>query len=184
MKPKISVFIATSLDGYIARKDGSIDWLMDANSLASEGEDCGYQSFIATIDMLIMGRYSYEKVITFDEWPYGTLPVIVMSSKPIQIPEHLNQVVSVSNQSPTDLINELSQQGIQHLYLDGGITIQRFLQENLINEITITMIPVLIGSGRSLFGLLTHDIRLKHLSTNTYQGGFVQIKYEIGEYHT
>lgn len=181
MKPKISVFIATSLDGYIARNDGSIDWLMEANSLAPQGEDCGYKSFIASIDTLIMGRYSYEKIITFDEWPYGALPVIVMSSKPIQVPEHLNHVVSVSNQSPTDLISELRQQGVQHIYLDGGLTIQRFLQDNLINEITITMIPVLIGSGRSLFGLLMHDIKLKHLATTTYPGGFVQIKYQIRE---
>ncbi|HAZ7572161.1 dihydrofolate reductase family protein [Legionella sp. PATHC032] len=179
MKPKISVFIATSLDGYIARKDGSIDWLMEANSLASPGEDCGYRSFIATIDTIIMGRYSYEKVITFDEWPYGSIPVIVMSSKPIQIPEHLRHTISISNQSPSELVSELAQHGIQHVYLDGGITIQRFLQNNLIDEITITLIPVLIGSGRPLFGFLENDIKLKHLSTNSYPGGFVQIKYQI-----
>ncbi|HAT6976735.1 TPA: dihydrofolate reductase [Legionella pneumophila] len=180
MKPKISVFIATSLDGYIARKDGSIDWLMEANSLASPGEDCGYRSFIATIDTIIMGRYSYEKVITFDEWPYGSMPVIVMSSKPIHIPEHLRNIISISNQSPLELASELAHHGIQHVYLDGGITIQRFLQNNLIDEITITMIPVLIGSGRPLFGFLENDIKLKQLSTNSYPGGFVQIKYQIG----
>ncbi|HAT1658034.1 TPA: dihydrofolate reductase family protein [Legionella pneumophila] len=181
MKPKISVFIATSLDGYIARKDGSIDWLMEANSLASPGEDCGYRSFIATIDTIIMGRYSYEKVITFDEWPYGSLPVIVMSSKPIQVPEHLQHIISVSNQSPSDLVSELAHHGIQHVYLDGGITIQRFLQNNLIDEIIITLIPVLIGSGRPLFGFLENDIKPKHLSTTSYPGGFVQIKYRIGK---
>ncbi|HAU1250723.1 TPA: dihydrofolate reductase [Legionella pneumophila] len=179
MKPKILVFIATSLDGYIARNDGSIDWLIEANSLASPGEDCGYRSFIATIDTIIMGRYSYEKVITFDEWPYGSIPVIVLSSKPIQIPEHLRHIITVSNQSPPDLVSELSLQGIQHVYLDGGITIQGFLQNNLVNEMTITVIPVLIGSGRSLFGSLKNDIKLTHQLTTSYPGGFVQIKYQI-----
>ncbi|MFW3143839.1 dihydrofolate reductase family protein [Legionella pneumophila] len=128
-----------------------------------------------------MGRYSYEKVITFDEWPYGSLPVIVMSSKPIQVPEHLQHIISVSNQSPSDLVSELAHHGIQHVYLDGGITIQRFLQNNLIDEIIITLIPVLIGSGRPLFGFLENDIKPKHLSTTSYPGGFVQIKYRIGK---
>lgn len=104
-----------------------------------------------------------------------------MSSKPIQIPEHLQHIITVSNQSPPDLVSELSLHGIQHVYLDGGITIQGFLQNNLVNEMIITLIPVLIGSGRPLFGSLKNDIKLKHRLTTSYPGGFVQIKYQIGE---
>lgn len=79
MPTKCSVFIATSLDGFISRDDGSIDWLMQANTLVPPGEDGGYKSFISTVDGLIMGRNSYEKVLSFDEWPYGNLPVVVLN---------------------------------------------------------------------------------------------------------
>lgn len=180
MSAKCSVFIATSLDGFISREDGSIDWLMKANTLASPGEDGGYKSFISTVDGLIMGRHSFEKVLTFDEWPYGDLPVVVMSSQAVDIPEQLRTLVSVSSETPAALVQRLSKQGANHLYIDGGVTIQRFLASNLINEMTITLIPVLLGSGRPLFGSLKNDIELDHLQTRTFDGGFVQIKYRIG----
>lgn len=144
MSTKCSVFIATSLDGFISRDDGSIDWLMKANTLAPPGEDCGYKSFISTVDGLIMGRHSYEKVLSFDEWPYGDLPVVVMSSQTITIPEQLRTSVSTSAESPIVLVQRLSKQGAKHLYIDGGLTIQGFLANNLVNEITITLIPVLL----------------------------------------
>ncbi|MCL9685558.1 dihydrofolate reductase family protein [Legionella maioricensis] len=177
---KCSVFIATSLDGFIAREDGSIDWLMKANTLALPGEDGGYKSFISTVDGLVMGRNSYEKVLSFDEWPYVDLPVVVMSSQPITIPEHLRACVSTTREDPVSLVNRLSKLGLKHLYIDGGVTIQGFLINNLINEMTITLIPILLGSGRSLFGSLKHDIELQHVSIRTFEGGFVQIKYRIG----
>lgn len=179
MSPKLSVFIATSLDGYIAREDGSIDWLMDANQLARPGEDCGYKAFIATVDLLIMGRHSFEKVLSFEEWPYGELPVLVLSSSPIDIPEHLKSIVSVANKKPHEVYQELEKMNVKHAYLDGGITIQHFLNAGLVNEITMTMIPTLIGSGRRLFGELEQDIKLHHIATTTYTGGFVQVKYEL-----
>lgn len=179
MPTKCSVFIATSLDGFIAREDGSIDWLMKANTLAQPGEDGGYKSFISTVDGLIMGRNSYEKVLSFDEWPYGDLPVVVLSSQTIIIPEHLQSSVSTSTETPINLVQRLSKKGMKHLYIDGGITIQGFLANNLINEITITLIPVLLGSGRSLFGALKHDVELHHVDTRTFDGGFVQQKYRI-----
>jgi dihydrofolate reductase len=179
MTAKCSVFIATSLDGYISREDGSIDWLMKANTLVPAGEDGGYKSFIATIDRLVMGRHSFEKVLSFDKWPYGNLQVIVMTSKNITIPEHLRSFVSTSSETPAALVQRLSKQGANHLYIDGGVTIQRFLDENLINEMTIILIPVLLGSGRSLFGPLKNDVQLHHIETRTINGGFVQIKYRI-----
>jgi len=179
MPIKCSVFIATSLDGFISREDGSIDWLMKANTLAPPGEDCGYKSFISTVDCLIMGRNSYEKVFSFDEWPYGDLPVIVMSSQTIKIPEHLQNCVSTSAETPCALVQRLSKQGCKHLYIDGGVTIQGFIANNLINEMTITLIPILLGNGRALFGPLKKDIELHHVESRTFDGGFVQIKYRI-----
>ncbi|MGQ3887586.1 dihydrofolate reductase family protein [Legionella sp. CNM-1927-20] len=179
MPIKCSVFIALSLDGFIARKDGAIDWLMKANTQAASTEDGGYHSFIQTVDALVMGRESFAKVLTFEQWPYGNLPVIVLSSKPILIPKHLQDKVSNSSETPKALVKRLADQGFSHLYIDGGITIQRFLAENLIHELTITITPVLIGSGRSLFGYLSHDIQLKHMETKNLSGGFVQIKYRI-----
>lgn len=178
MSPKCSVFIATSLDGFIARRDGSIDWLMKANSLAKPGEDCGYKAFIATVDCLVMGRCSFESILSFPEWPYKNLPVVVLSSEPIEIPEHLKAKVSASSENPSELVRILAEKGFNHLYIDGGITIQRFLDHGLIHELTITVIPVLLGTGRSLFGPLQQDISLKHIKTQSFDGGFVQIKYE------
>jgi dihydrofolate reductase len=179
MSVMCSVFIATSLDGFISREDGSIDWLMKANALASPGEDGGYKSFISTVDGLVMGRHSFEKVLSFDEWPYGDLPVVVMSSQTIAIPEYLRTCVFASAETPSALVHRLSNQGAKHLYIDGGVTIQGFLANNLINEMTITLIPVILGSGRSLFGSLKNDIELCHIATQTFDGGFVQIKYRI-----
>lgn len=177
-QPKLSVFIATSLDGFISRDDGSIDWLMKANELVPQGEDCGYKTFIATVDTLIMGRASYEKISTFEEWPYK-VPVIVLSSKDIAIPEALSNHVSVTRQDPAELIEQLANQGIQHIYVDGGVTIQGFLARKLIDEITITYIPVLLGSGRPLFGLLEDDIKLKLLESKTFNNNLVQVKYMV-----
>ena len=179
MLAKCSVFIATSLDGYIAREDGSIDWLMKANELAPPGEDGGYKLFISTVDALVMGRHSFEKVLSFDTWPYGTLPVVVMSSHAIAIPEHLKSCVSTSSETLIELVKRLTNQGLKHLYIDGGVTIQKFLAEHLISELTITLVPVLLGSGRSLFGPLADDIELELIETKSLGGGFVQLKYRI-----
>ena len=167
MPAKCSVFIATSLDGFISRDDGSIDWLIKANALVPPGEDGGYKSFISTVDGLIMGRNSYEKVLSFDEWPYGNIPVVFLSSQTITIPEKLRPFVSSSAETPIALVQRLSKQETKHLYIDGGMTIQGFLANNLINEMTITLVPVLLGSGRSLFGSSKQDIELQHLATRT-----------------
>lgn len=179
MLAKCSVFIATSLDGFISREDGSIDWLVKANTLAPPGEDCGYKSFMSTVDGLVMGRHSFEKVLSFDPWPYDNLPVIVMSSQFIKIPDHLKKSVSTSSETPIELVKRLTKNGFKHLYIDGGITIQKFIADHLINELTITLIPILLGSGRPLFGPLAHDIELNHIETKCFDGGFVQLKYGI-----
>ena len=174
-----SVFIAISLDGYIARAGGELDWLDEANASVPEGEDCGYLDFMNSVDVLIMGRKTYEKVLSFGEWPYGSKPVIVLSSNIIEIPDELTQTVSYSSESPKELYDRFSKEGAKRLYIDGGNTIQRFLAEGLINDITITVIPVILGSGISLFGDVKKDISLKHVATKSYEFGFVQSTYEV-----
>lgn len=180
MTAKTSVFIATSLDGFIARSDGSIDWLNQANATVPSGEDCGYESFMATIDTIVMGRNTFEQVLTFDQWPYGDRQVVVLSKTGVVIPQALREHVSVSSELPELLVDRLTAAGAQHLYIDGGQTIQSFLRSGLIQELTITVIPVLLGSGKPLFGSLESDISLQHLETHAYPFGFIQSKYRIG----
>lgn len=177
--PKVSVFIATSLDGFIARKDGSIDWLEEANATVPNGEDCGYQAFFDSVDTLLMGRKTFEKVLTFEAWPYGDKRVVVLSTQLNEVPPQLSKTVSITKSSPNKILEELSAEGAKHVYLDGGRAIQNFLMENLIDEITITTIPVLLGEGISLFGKIKNDILLTHLKTHTYENGFVQNTYRV-----
>jgi dihydrofolate reductase len=178
---KCSVFIATSLDGFIARRDGNIDWLMRASAGAPKGEDFGYGKFLALIDVLVMGRNTFERVLGFDEWPYGDKRIVVLSSRAIEIPAPLAASVTSSAESPGDLVGRLSAEGAQHLYIDGGVTIQRFLAAGLIDELTITVIPVLLGEGKPLFGPLDKDIPLSHIATRTFDIGFVQLVYRLAK---
>ena len=184
MSLKSSVFIATSLDGFIARADGNLDWLDAANATVPEGEDCGYNAFMASIDVLVMGRNSYEKVLSFGgQWPYAEKPVIVLSSRTLEIPEMLKKSVTRSSETPQELCARLSQEGIKRLYVDGGITIQRFLAAGLIDDMTITLIPTVLGNGIPLFGRVEKDILLKHIGTKTYECGFVQLTYQVAKRH-
>lgn len=176
---KASVYIGTSLDGFIARRDGSIDWLNEAQGLVPEGEDCGFKNFMDSVDTLIMGRKTFEQVLKFGEWPYGDTPVVVLSHNPVMIPSHLQDTVSCSSKSPQVLLERLSAQGMKHVYVDGGNTIQGFLAESLIDEITTTIVPVALGDGIPLFGPMEKDLKLTHVKTKTYDFGFVQTTYQI-----
>jgi dihydrofolate reductase len=179
MRARCSVFIATSLDGFIARPDGRIDWLDRANALVPNGEDCGYAMFMSSIDALVMGRNTFEQVLAFAAWPYGTKPVHVLSTRLTALPNGVPATVSLSAETPARLVERLSTQGARHLYIDGGLTIQRFLRAGLIDELTITQIPILLGQGRPLFGLLESDVPLEHQSTVAFPFGFVQCKYRV-----
>lgn len=176
---KVSAFLGISLDGFIARKNGDIDWLDKANQKVHQDEDFGYSHFMESVDILIMGRNTYEQVLTFDKWPYKDKKVIVLSTKDVKIPVNLLNHVSPLKESPKNLVKQLSEKGVKHIYIDGGLTIQSFLQAGLIDEITITIVPVLIGEGKSLFGPLIHDISLLPIKTSTFDFGFVQIKYIV-----
>lgn len=173
-----SVFIATSLDGFIARKNGDLDWLPGIDGEAGS-EDYGFNDFFGRIDTLVMGRKTYEKALTFKEWPYHGKRVIVLSSS---FPKEMTSLANGAEGTslpPNELIVLLASSGSARVYVDGGRTIQSFLQAGLIHEMTITMIPVLIGEGIPLFGPLAHDIHLRHLSTKAYENGLVQSTYTV-----
>lgn len=177
MALELSVFIATSLDGFIAREDGAIDWLERANAVVPEGEDCGYKAFFDTIDVLVMGRNTFELALTFPEWPYGDRRLIVTSRSPVTIPDALAKSVSGTSASPKAIADQLAKGGAKRAYVDGGVTIQRFLNEGLIDDLTITRVPVLLGRGLPLFGPLAGDVELTHVSTKSWEFGFVQSVY-------
>ena len=175
MTVKISVYIAASLDGFIARKNGGLEWLP-----ASEegGEDFGYAEFMSTVDQVVMGRNTFEKVLTFGGWHYDK-KVIVLTSRDLTIPSELTDKVEALHLSPHELVHEIERRGTNRIYLDGGVTIQRFLRESLVDEMTITTIPILLGEGLPLFGKLENDVKLELIKSESFKNGFVQNKYKV-----
>ena len=171
------VFIAISLDGYIARQDGDIDWLLQRDDPT---EDHGYAAFIADKDLIVMGRGSYEKVRTLDTWPYE-LPVLVLSEQlaDAPVPEALKGKVRFSNSAPRDAMAKLAMQNVRRVYVDGGRLVQSFLRDGLVADMVITTVPVLLGSGRPLFGALPQDIDLKLVSSRSFPSGLVQSSYHL-----
>jgi len=173
--PSASVFIATSLDGFIARPDGALDWL------PVDCEPHGYDEFMATVDAIVIGRKTFETVLTFDAWPYGKKQVVALTSRPSELAIPDGAVCDVMSGSPQEVVARLAERGLKHLYIDGGVTIQGFLGAGLIQRLIITRIPVLLGSGIPLFGSLSRDIKLEHVATRTYPSGLVQSEYLIVE---
>jgi len=179
---KVSVYIATTVDGFMARENGGLDWLPGSDGIVDPelgNEDFGFRAFMDSVDALVMGRNTYELVISSGQWPYGDVKVVVLSNSLQRLSDVVPDTVQLKSCSPLKLYQELADAGINHLYVDGGKTIQSFIAAGLINEITITKIPVLIASGIPLFGGISKDIKLRHLITNSYRNGFVQTTYEI-----
>jgi dihydrofolate reductase len=170
---KASVFIGTSVDGFIARPNGDLDFLPPGG-----GEPHGYAEFIDTVDALVIGRKTYETVLAFDTWPYGEKPVFVLSTNLLAAAPAGAKVEQLSGE-PVQIVSQLEARGLRHIYVDGGITIQRFLRAGLIQRLIITRVPVLIGEGIPLFGALPHDVRLEHIATRHYQSGLVQSEYLV-----
>ncbi len=173
------VFVGVSLDGFIARSNGDLDWLMEEGG--GDSAEYGYNEFIAGIDAIVMGRNTFEKVVTFGKWYYGNKRVVALSNHPLDLSLARTRggVVEVMAGSPAAIVSKLAASGAGRLYVDGGITIQQFLRAGLVHRLIISRLPVLIGNGIPLFGSLQRDIRLNHIATRTYPGGMVQSEYRI-----
>ena len=170
-----SVFVGTSLDGFIARPNGAFDFLP-----ADGGEPHGFEEFLASVDAVVMGRNTFETVLPLQPWPYGDKRIIVLSRRPLNLSITSGGAIEQMAGPPEQIVSQLAARGIQHIYVDGGITIQRFLRAGLIQRLTITRVPVLIGEGIPLFGSLPHDVQLRHIATRQYPGGMVSSEYHVG----
>lgn len=168
-----SVFIGVSVDGFIARKNDDLDFLPE------NAEPHGYDEFIASVDAIVIGRKTFEKVLSFGTWPYGKKRVVVLSSNPLDLSKAAGGVVEQMAGPPAEIVSQLAARGVHNLYIDGGITIQGFLRAGAIQRLIITRVPVLIGDGIPLFGTLSNDIRLRHIATRHYPSGLVQSEYEV-----
>lgn len=173
-----SVFVGASVDGFIARPNGGLDWLPEGG-----GEPHGYEEFMASVDAIVLGRKSFETVLTFGAWPYADKRVVVLSSQPVDLSATHGAIVEQMGGPPAEIAFKLAASGAHHLYVDGGITIQRFLGAGLIDRLVITRVPVLIGDGIPLFGSLPQDIRLRHVMTRSFPSGLVQSEYEVVSNH-
>jgi len=170
----VSVFIGTSVDGFIARRNGDLDFLP-----AGGGEPHGYDEFMASVDALVIGRKTFETVLAFSAWPYGDKRVVVLSSRPVDLSAARGGVVEQMAGPPAEIISKLAAGGAHHLYVDGGITIQGFLRAGLVQRLIITRVPMLIGDGIPLFGTLPRDVRLHHVATQHYPSGLVKSEYQV-----
>ena len=170
----VSVFIGTSVDGFIARPNGDLDFLP-----ADGGEPHGYNEFMASVDALVIGRKTFETVLAYPDWPYGKKRVVVLSSRPVDLSTVRGGVVEQMAGAPDEIVAKLAASGAHHLYVDGGITIQGFLRAGLVQRLIITRVPVLIGDGIPLFGALPRDVRLHHVVTQHYPSGLVKSEYRV-----
>lgn len=173
MLPRASVFAGVTVDGYIARSNHDLDFLPE------DAEDHGFAAFFASVDGLVIGRNTYDKVRGFEPWPYGTKPVVVLSSRALEPPPPAGAPVEQMAGTPREVLERLGSQGWEHVYVDGGLTVTRFLEAGLIQRLIVTRVPVLIGTGIPLFGALGRDIRLEHVATRTYPSGLVQSEYRV-----
>jgi dihydrofolate reductase len=170
----VSVFVGVSVDGFMARPNHDLDWLPEGG-----GEPHGYEEFMAGVDALVIGRRTFDKVLSFDPWPYGSKRVVVLSHRPIDLSKIVGGVVEQMAGSPADIVARLAETGATHLYVDGGLTIQAFLRAGLVQRLILTRVPVLIGEGIPLFGALPHDVRLQHMATRSFPSGLVQSDYQV-----
>ena len=170
------VYIAQSLDGYIAGPNGELDWLNEIDN--PENSDLGFADFMDQVDALVMGRNTFEKVHSFGMWPYEK-PVFVVSSKLKDIPHNLSDKAFLISGNPREIVKSLSADGFENLYVDGGLLIQGFLESELIDRLIISTIPVILGNGISLFGKLDSRINLKFESSQVLLNQMVKTEYSV-----
>jgi dihydrofolate reductase len=168
------VYIATSLDGYIARKNGNLDWLMERPN--PENSDYGFSEFMERIDGILMGRNTFETIVAFGQWPY-TKPVFVLSSKLNRVPDDYLEKASIVSGDPKEIIQDLKNKGIEKLYIDGGKTIQSFLKQDLIDELIITRVPIILGSGIPLFTDMDQEMKFRLKDTEILNEDLVKSTY-------
>lgn len=172
------VYVAASVDGFIARADGDVEWLQRPEYSVEAMKGLSYEQFITDIDAVVMGRNTFEKVLGFGEWAYN-IPVVVLTSRSLDIPDRLKGKVSSDAGTPEAIIKRLTQKKLTRLYIDGGLTIQAFLLADCIDELIITRIPVLLGSGLPLFSMAGAERPLKLLNAVASKNGFVQERYLV-----
>ncbi len=171
-----SVFVGVSVDGFLARPNGALDFLPPGG-----GEPHGYDEFMASVDTIVIGRRTYEIVLTFDAWPYAGKRVVVLSRGPLEVSglAARGDVIEQMGGPPEAIHAQLAASGARSLYVDGGVTIRGFLRAGLIERLIVTRVPVLIGEGIPLFGSLPHDIVLRHVATRSFPSGLVQSEYRV-----
>ncbi|MCB0482881.1 MAG: dihydrofolate reductase [Flavobacteriales bacterium] len=182
---KCSVYIATSVDGFIAKPDGNVDWLHTAGNLEADmgTEDMGFKAFMDSVDCIIMGRKCMEMIsnmnLTPEQWFYGDMRIVVLSNTVKEVPDNLKGKVEMYSGDINSLVAALEKEGFKHAYIDGGKTIQSFINLRLIDEIIITKVPVLLGEGIPLFGKTLKDIKLEKAKACAFANDFVQVKYSV-----
>ena len=176
---KLSVFCGVSVDGFLARPDDTLDFLDTGGQ-----EPHGFTDFLASVDVVVIGRRTFDVVLKLGHVGlYGNKAVIVLSGRRPDFSSVADAGVEQMSGEPGEIVRRLEARGFQHAYIDGGLTIQRFLAAGLIDRLVITRVPVLIGAGIPLFGPIPGDIPLHHVATRSYQGGLVQSEYEISAPH-
>lgn len=169
------VYIATSLDGFIATVDGGVEWLDDVPN--PDQTDFGFSAFMARVDAILMGSNTFEKVLSFGQWPYPKT-VYVLSNRIAAIPDNLEGKAQLIRGNPHEVVADLAKSGINNLYIDGGKIIQSFLREDLIDELIITRVPILLGKGIPLFGELENTMRFSHMETELFNNYLVKSRYK------
>jgi dihydrofolate reductase len=169
-RPRVSVFIAQSLDGYIAADDDSLDWLLAAGA---EGEDYGFDAFLDDVDVVAMGSSTYEVIKDVPDLPYGGRPVHVFTTR-TRGPRDGFEFYA---RTPLEAVAHWQEHGVQHVYIDGGTVISQFLEAGLVDEITLTTVPLLLGSGKPLFHRIGTRTPLRLVDCQAFGSGMVSLRY-------
>lgn len=169
--PSCAAFVATSLDGFLAGADGSLDFL---DAVAREGEDYGFAEFMDGVDTLVLGRVTYETALTFETWPYASKRCVVLTRNATRESRHGE---TFSAEPPDDLRNRLGREGSRRIYVDGGQTISSFLAADLVDELTVSILPILLGEGIPLFRRAFGERSLRLVSSDVYESGLVKLRY-------